>query len=138
MFESSWWSIELASGWRADEDSGCVTFSRKDAPAALQISAYKNDDAIVPTDDLRDFTKGEFPDGVTLLPVRYGKFLGSGVDYVADGQFWLKRWLHSGPLLLFVTYNSKAQDCALEANEVNQMISTLKPSEFAALTRRST
>ena len=43
-----------------------------------------------------------------------------------DGNFWLKRWLHSGPLLLYVTYNSNAEDCLLEMDEVNRMITTLK------------
>ncbi len=43
-----------------------------------------------------------------------------GVDYVADGKFWLKRWLHDGPLLVYATYNCDATDRAVEPSDVNQ------------------
>jgi hypothetical protein len=39
---------------------------------------------------------------------------------------WRKRWVHKGPLLLFVTYNSDSQDLSVETEAVNQMLSTLK------------
>ena len=82
---------------------------------------------LVPADDLRDFTNCEFPAGLILQPVSYAEFTGSSVAYVAQRKLCIKQWLQSGSLLLFVTYNSKALDCALEMDEVKQMISTLKP-----------
>jgi hypothetical protein len=126
VYESSRWSIELAPGWRATEDAECVTFCREDGVGALQISAYRHDSGKVPVDDLRDFTKDEYPEGVTLQPASCGTFIGSGIEYVADCKFWLKRWLHSGPLLLYVSYNSNVQHRAVEMDEVNQMIATLR------------
>ena len=125
-YESIWWSMEVAAGWLADESAECTTFSREDGVGALQISAYKHDSDMVPMDDVRDFIRGELHDEETLQRLCCGEFIGLGIDYVDDGKFWLKRWLHRGPLLLYVTYNSNAGDCSLEIDDVNRMIATLK------------
>lgn len=127
LYESIWWSMEVASGWLANEDTECITFCRADGVGALQISAYKHDSGLVPPSDLHDFIKDRVLDEATLQHVNCGDFAGSGVEYVLHGDFWLKRWLRSGPLLLYVTYNSNAKDRALEIDDVNQMITTLKP-----------
>jgi len=132
LYESIWWSLEVASGWLANEDTDCITFCREEGVGALQISAYKHDSVRVPPDDVRDFIKDEGFDASTLQHVSFGEFAGLGVEYVADGKFWLKRWLYSGPLLLYVTYNSSATDRALELDDVSQMITTLKPRNPAA------
>jgi hypothetical protein len=87
---------------------------------------------IVPPDDVRDFIKDEGFDASTLQHVSFGEFDGLCVEYMADGKFWLKRWLYSGPLLLYVTYNSSATDRALEVDDVSQMITTLKTRNPAA------
>jgi hypothetical protein len=125
-YRSSWWSIDLLPGWSADEQPECVAFARDDGVGALQISAYKHDSGTIPAGDLHDFTEGEFPDDSTLEPVTCGAMSGVGVDYVADGNFWLKRWLHNGPLLVYATYNCEAADRAAELANVNPMLATLK------------
>jgi len=125
-YESVWWSMEVASGWLADGSAECITFCREDGTGALQISAYKHESGIVPEDDVRDFIRDESPDEAILQQVSCGEFIGSGLEYVDDGKFWLKRWLRSGPVLLYVTYNSNAEDCSLETDDVNRMITTLK------------
>jgi hypothetical protein len=73
-------------------------------------------------DDVRDFIRDELPDEAILQQVTYGEFIGSGLEYVDDVKFWLKRWLRSGPVLLYVTYTSNAEDCSLEVDDVNRMI----------------
>jgi len=78
-YESSWWYIEVASGWLVEEKPECVTFCREDGVGALQISAYKHEAG----DELREFTKDEFPEELTLQPVSCGKFIGQGVEYIA-------------------------------------------------------
>ena len=127
QFKSTWWSIELSPGWTAEQEEKCASFWRDDGVGALQISAYRHDSGIVPKDDVDDFTKGEFPEETALQTVSCGAFAGVGVSYVVDGQFWLKRWVHQGPLLLYVTYNSDAGDQEAEMQAVNQMLATLKP-----------
>jgi hypothetical protein len=125
-YESIWWSIEVASGWLVDENPECITFRRKDGVGALQISAYKHESGIVPVDDVRDLIRDELPDEAILQQVICGEFIGSGLEYVEEGKFRLKRWLRSGPVLLYVTYNSNAEDCSLEMDDVNRVITTLK------------
>ncbi len=127
-YRSSWWSIDLLPGWAADEQPECVAFIRDDGLGALQISAYKHDSGTISAGDLDDFTKGEFPDNARLEPVTYGALSGVGVDFITDGNFWLKQWLHDGPLLLYATYNCDAADRAVELSDVNRMIATLKPA----------
>jgi hypothetical protein len=131
-FITAWWSIQIAIGWLSEQEDECATFWREDGVGALQISAHSHDSGSVPADDLEDFTKGEFPDGAALKPIRCGQFVGVGVDYVADGKFWRKRWVHQGPLLLFVTYNSDVDDRAVEFEAVNEMLATLKQATDAA------
>ena len=118
--------MEVASGWLAGESPECITFCREDGMGALQISAYKHESGIVPVDDVCDFIRDELPDEVIFQQMSCGEFIGSGLEYVDDGKFWLKRWLRSGPVLLYVTYNSSAEDCSLEMDDVNRMITTLK------------
>jgi len=125
------WSIQVATGWFSEQEDECATFWREDGVGALQISAHSHDSGTVPQDDLDDFTRGEFPDGAALEPVRSGEFEGVGVDFVKDGKFWRKRWLIKGGLLVYVTYNSDAQDQSMEKEAVNEMIATLK-SHFPA------
>jgi hypothetical protein len=134
-FIAPWWSIQLASGWLYEQEDDCANFWREDGVGALQISAHSHDSGSVPADDLEDFTKGEFPDDAALKSIRCGQFVGVGIDYVADGKFWRKRWVHQGPLLLFVTYNSDADDRAVELDAVNEMLATLKPTSDAAKTK---
>ena len=88
-YESVWWSMEVASGWLADESPECITFCREDGTGALQISAYERESGIVPEDDVRDFIRGELPDEAILQQVSCGEFIGSGLEYVDDGKFWL-------------------------------------------------
>jgi hypothetical protein len=125
-YRSSWWSIDLLPGWSADAQTECVAFVRDNGVGALQLSAYKNNSGDLPANDLDDFPTGEFPDDARLEPVTCGALSGVGVDYVAEGNFWLKRWLHNGPLLVFATYNCDAADRALELPDVNRMLATLK------------
>jgi len=82
----------------------------------------------IPAGDLSDFTEREFPEDAILEAVTCGAMSGVGVDYVADGNFWLKRWLHNGPLLVYATYNCDAADRALELSDVNRTLATLKSS----------
>jgi hypothetical protein len=131
IYKSSWWSIDLLPGWWTDEEPRCTTFFREDGVGALQISAYKTETVTIPETDLRDFTEGQFPDGIALQTVDCGEFSGNGVEYVADGKFWLKRWVSKGPLLLYITYNSDANPRNLESVDIGHMLDTLKALDVA-------
>src|SRR5260370_28259328 len=125
-FKSTWWSIELAPDWFAEQEAECATFWREDGVGTLQITSYKHDSGRVPDEDLDDFMKREIPDDARLQKLSCGEFVGIGVDYVADGKFWRKRWVRSGPLLIYVTYNCGYLDQASESAAVDQMLPSLK------------
>jgi hypothetical protein len=127
-YKSTWWSIELAPGWFAEREVDCTSIWREDGVGALQISTYKYDTGLTPVDDLSDLMSGAFPDDTSIKSVTCGQFAGVGVEYEIDEKFWQKRWLTSGPLLVFVTYNSDAKDRAVEIEAINEMLATLKPS----------
>jgi hypothetical protein len=94
---------------------------------ALQISAYKYDAGLTPEDDLSDFMSGEFPADTPIKSVTCGQFAGVGVEYAIDEKFWQKRWVTSGPLLVYVTYNCSSENRSIEAAALDQMLATLKP-----------
>ena len=126
-FKSTWWSIELAPNWVAEREADCTSIWREDGVGALQISAYKYDPGLLPEDDLDEFMSGEFPGDTPIDNVTCGQFAGFGVEYAIDENFWQKRWLTSGPLLVYVTYNCSSENRLIEAAAVDQMLATLKP-----------
>jgi hypothetical protein len=125
-YQSSWWTIELASGWNAENEEGCVTFSAEHGVGALQISAYRHDDETVTEDDLNDLAEDELIDGTSPEDVSWGDFRGVTISYVEASSFWRKLWLRSGSLLLYVTYNCAAENHAVEIEFVNRMLRSLK------------
>jgi len=127
-YKSVWWSIIVAPNWAVDRDEHCVSFTRPDGVGALQISAYKHESGEVP-DDLSELLAGHFPEGLTLEPVTCGGFSGIGVDYVTEGRYWMKRWVHKKGLLIYVTYNCNAAERELELEETAQMLDSLQPSD---------
>jgi len=119
----------LLPGWSAEESPECVSFFRDDGVGALQISAYSYDGGTIPNEDLDDFTANEFPDDAKLESATCGALSGLGVDYITNDSFWSKRWLHNGPLLVYVTYTCDAADRAREISDVHAMLATLKSTD---------
>jgi hypothetical protein len=77
-------------------------------------------------DDVRDFIRDDLPDEAVLQEVsslaNSSARVGSGLKYVDDGKFWLKRWLRGGPVLLYVTLNSNAEDLGIYSDECSHTI----------------
>ena len=126
-YKSTWWSIKVAPDWFAEREADCTTIWREDGVGAFQISAYKYDLGLIPEDDLNDFMSGEFPGDTAIKSVTCGQFAGVGVEYAIDEKFWQKRWLTSGPLLVYVTYNCSSGNRSIEPAAVDQMLATLQP-----------
>jgi Domain of unknown function (DUF3805) len=125
-YKSSWWSIELPSGWNAENQEDCVTFLAENSVGALQISAYRHDEESVTDADLNDFAEDELIDSTTPEDVSCGDFRGIAISHLKDERFWRKLWLRSGSLLLYVTYNCAAEGQAAEVESVNRMLNSLK------------
>lgn len=126
-YERAWWSVELPSGWSAEEEEDCVTFSAKRGVGALQISAFRHNDKDVTDEDLREFAEDELVGGAKPTQVICGAFLGIEVSYTADKEFWRKLWLREGSVLLYATYNCRAEDRVAEIEAINRMLNSLEP-----------
>lgn len=90
-YTSSWWSIELLSGWNAEEEKSYVSFSAEHGVGALQISAYRHDGETVTDEDLNDFAEDELVYGVIPEDVSCGDF-GSVLSWIRceseEGSGW--------------------------------------------------
>ena len=125
-FESSWWSIELFPGWRAQQDDACTTISSETGVGALQISAYEHEGQPVTAQDLYELSEGQYPADAKANEGIFGQFKGLCVSFSANENYWRKWWLANHSLLLFVTYNCDVADRTREIESIEQMIATLK------------
>ena len=125
-YKSSWWAVDLPSGWSAEEEKDCVSLTAEHGVGALQISAYRRGGESVTTEDLNDLAGDELINCAPPHDVSCGDFRGFAISDVRDERFWRKLWLRSGALLLYVTYNCAAGDRAVEVEAVNRMLSSLK------------
>ena len=125
-FISSWWTIEAAPGWLAEQDEKCISFFREDGVGSLQISAYKDDNATVTDYQLEEVLKEQCPNSAVIQKVRCDEFTGVEVDYIVEDRYWRKRLVTTGSLVIFSTYNSAAHDQAVEREAVDQMLASLK------------
>ena len=63
-FESTWWSIELLPGWRAECEDSCTTISSEKGVGALQVSAYHHEGESVSEKDLSECEPAHLPLGM--------------------------------------------------------------------------
>lgn len=131
-FKSSWWSIELFPGWRAEQDDSCTTISEDRGVGALQISVYEHEGQPVSAKDLYELSKGEYPADAKVNEGLFGQFKGLCVSFSANEKYWCKWWLANHSLLLFVTYNCDVADRNREIERIDQMIATLKVNEWGS------
>lgn len=131
-FESTWWSIELLPGWRAECEDSCTTISSEKGVGALQVSAYHHEGESVSEKDLSEFSEGEYPEGVEVKEYDSGALSGLHVSFSENGRYWRKWWLRKDSLLLFVTYTCEVENRDSEIENVDQMIAALKPKAPAS------
>jgi hypothetical protein len=131
-FESTWWSIQLPTGWRADREDSCTTISSETGVGALQVSAYQHEGEAVSEKDLSEFSEGDYPEGVSVIDHRFGAFTGLHVSFSENGMYWRKWWLCKDSLLLFVTYNCSVENQNAEYAAIDHMVAAIKPRAPAA------
>lgn len=122
---STWWELELAEGWRTQDDPECLTVTRS-AEGALQLSAAVKSAGLVSPAEIHDFYRPTVPSGAPFDPASFGSFTGFRTHFVEDGVHWHKFWLCHGSLLIFVTYNGTPESWRLEKDEVFAMLRSLR------------
>ena len=131
-FESAWWSITPPSGWRAQEDKECATFSHPDGRGVLQISSARKDAGSITVDDLRELAEPELPPAVNLEPVVTGVFDGLHASFSRDHIHWDRWWLRNEQLMIYITYSCPEGMTSLDASAVHRALGTLEPNRGAA------
>ena len=129
VYQSSWWSVELPSGWLGRDDDECVLFVNVDGVGALQISAFGSGDKEVTDEDLEDLSRDDDTENLNTERVSYGQFVGLGICERIVTGYWRKYWLRARSVLLFVTYNCKLEDEGIEKHDVDRILHSLALSE---------
>jgi hypothetical protein len=129
VYKSSWWSVELPSGWLGRDDDECVTFVHVDGVGALQISAYGSGNTEVTDDDLQEFSRDEMKENLGVERVSYGEFVGLGICERTVAGYWRKYWLRARSVLLFVTYTCNIENEGIEDYDVGRILNSLALSK---------
>ena len=130
IFQSEWWEVTLPSGWTGSEEEECADFSSEsdDGVGSLQISAYRNAEALAVSDvDLEEMIAEDVLEtGAQLEPVELGDFTGFHFSYQADGEYWRTWILRCSRTMLYATYTCEPADQGQEDPPVQQILASLK------------
>jgi hypothetical protein len=97
-FVSTWWQVELPDRWIGSIDEVCATLIASPSIGALQVSAYRKNDAVTDA-DLLEFANEHIKNGAELSSEVVGDFTGLylhfGVVDVEDTEdsYWRMWWL---------------------------------------------
>jgi len=116
------WSIDLPNHWVVEEADEAMTFYNPDGVGAIQISTYLKEDGKVTNDDLLEFSEAENPDEADLPYLK-----GIQKTFEDGGDIFINWWLRSGPQLYYVTYICEKGDEAVEAEEREYVVYSLRP-----------
>jgi hypothetical protein len=120
------WSLQLAPGWQAELDDGCVCVTRHDGCGVLLISHAHKAQAPVAREELERLARAELPGPADAGDCRMGDFHGLHATYVAEDQRWHRFYLGFGTLLLLVTYTVDLAHDGSEDDAVIGMLRTLR------------
>ena len=121
----TWWELELADGWKAEEHDECLTLTRSDEGAFQVSAAVKSEGEVLPA-EVEEQSREGAPNGAQSKALVAGSFTGIDVSYTEDGSVWHRFWLAAGNILLFATYNGQASAWEAEHSDVFQMLSSLR------------
>ena len=116
------WSIDLPNNWVVEETDQAMAFYNPDGVGAIQISTYLKEDGNVTNDDLLEFSEAENPDEADLPYLK-----GIQKNIVDGGDIFINWWLRSGSQLYYVTYICEKGDEAIEAEEREYVVYSLRP-----------
>ena len=116
------WSIDLPNNWVVEETDECMAFYNPEGVGAIQISTYLKEDGNVSNKDLLEFSEADNPDEADLP---YLKGIKKTVE--DGGDIFINWWLRSGPQLYYVTYICEKGDEAIESEEREYVVYSLRP-----------
>jgi hypothetical protein len=120
------WSLQLAPGWQAELEEGCVCATGPEGLGVLLISHAQRPAQPVAREELDRLARAELPPGADAGACSMGDFEGLHATYLADGQRWHRFYLGFGTLLLLVTYTVELAHDGREDDAVIGMLRTLR------------
>lgn len=125
-FKTSWWSVKLPDGWRAESDEDCTTMTANPEIGALQISAARNGNGSATDEDLLEFAEDHIKAGAKLREVTLGMLSGFYIHYSDDEFYCREWWLRSGNSVVLVTYTTELEYRGQEDSAIDQILTTLE------------
>jgi hypothetical protein len=120
------WSLQLAPGWQAELEDGCVCATGPESLGALLISHAQRPAQPVAREELDRLANTELPAGADTGACRMGDFDGLHATYVEGGRRWHRFYLGFGSLLLLVTYTVEIAHDGREDDAVIGMLRSLR------------
>ena len=125
VYQSTWWSLKLQTGWVAHENADCVSFSATPSGGVLQVSAIRKPSGPVTSQDLHDFASGSRGGVKNLQHVELSQISGIASEYVREKRYWREWWLKKGSTVVYLTYNVAAAARETEVDVIDKMISSV-------------
>jgi hypothetical protein len=122
LYRSSWWSIELPPAWTYQLEPECVSFRNEPQFGVLQVSAARNPDESATLQDLYDFAADRNNSERNFQAMNTGKHSGIFAEYISEELFWAEWLLYSGPTVVYLTYNVRANLRDREITDVRRIV----------------
>jgi len=121
------WQIEIPPPWKAEEFEECVEFTQPEGVGALHISGSQKMDAPLLQSEVLTQLRENCPKNVEVRMVQCGNFTGYATEYINQnkGTYWKTWFIAYRQVLLYVTYNCKAGEEALETPQATALLSSL-------------
>jgi hypothetical protein len=117
------WGLELAAGWQAELEEGCVCVATPEGHGVLLISHRHRPSQPIERAELQRLATAELPGSADVGACRMGDFEGLHATYVEDDQRWHRFYLSFGTLLLLVSYTV---ELAYDGNEDDAVLGMLR------------
>lgn len=120
------WGLQLAKGWEAEHEDGCVCVSNPDGFGVLLISHRQRPKNPIARPELYELASAELPGSADAGDCKMGDFEGLHATYVDEGQRWHRFYLSFGTLLLLVTYMVELAHDGSEDDVILGMLRSLR------------
>ena len=128
IFQSVLWQIAVDPPWKAKQTEHCVEINQPEGIGALHISGSQKRNGFVADDDTLGALKDEIPVDTECNSIQLGDFKGHYAEYVdwSTNCNWKKWIVGCQKVLIFATYHCKRGDEDLEANQVSNILKSLR------------
>jgi hypothetical protein len=120
------WALELAAGWQAELEEGCVCVTAPEGHGALLISHRHRATHPIERAELEGLANAELPGSADVGACRMGDFEGLHASYIEDDRRWHRFYLSFGTLLLLVSYTVELEHDGSEDDAVLGMLRSLR------------